>query len=277
MNDEIERLEIEAQRLRQELRGAARDDETRDKIRSKLLVLGREIDARMHRLQELKDSLRDVAGEYRRHYRQPAGGMRRIDHLGGAAYRERGWSALAVGAYDDAARLLAAAADLDPDDHRAQALLAWSFIGLDRADRADEILEELLSAAPDIPLGRMVLGYLQLRTERLEDAVATLSQVAAENADPTAGLYANLYLGMAYSALDRHREAKKCYREALELGPNLTEAYWELGCSHIQEGRPDLARECWRMGGENRYSFWGERCRNGLEDLEAESPTTPST
>lgn len=277
MNDELDRLEMEAQRLREELRGAARDDETRDRIRSKLLVLGREIDARLHRLGELKESLRTVVGEYRRHYRQAAGGTRRIDHLGGAAYRERGWSALAVGAYEDASRLLAAAADLDADDHRAQALLAWSLLGLGRSGRAEEILKDLIPAAPHMPLARMVLGYLQLRTSRPEDAVATLVEAAGDHADPTAVLYAKLYLGMAYAALGNHREAKKCYREALELGPNLTEAYWELGCSHIQEGRPDLARECWRMGGENRYSSWGQRCRSGLEDLEAESPIVSST
>jgi tetratricopeptide (TPR) repeat protein len=96
-----------------------------------------------------------------------------------------------------------------------------------------------------------------------------------DGTDRTATLYANLYLGVVYAERDMHRDAQSFFRKALELGPNLVEAYWELGRSHQREGRDDLARDAWKTGAENRYNPWSERCKVAAERLEEQQGSPP--
>ncbi|MEX2582009.1 MAG: tetratricopeptide repeat protein [Gemmatimonadota bacterium] len=251
---------------------AAGGGANRDAVRDEIVELGREIERGLEELGRMREGLQPLVERYREIFppaaaRPPAG---RIDHLGSSTHRERGWSALASGDYEGAATELRRAVELDPEEPAGLVLLAWANIERSELAEARDLIDSALARSPDSSLARTVRGLLRLAEGRCAEAIEDFSSVTAAGTDRTATLYAHLYLGTAHSRLSRHREAQESFRRALELGPNLTEAHWELGCSHHADGRGDLALEAWRAGGENRFNRWGERCREAVVRLEAE-------
>jgi hypothetical protein len=50
------------------------------------------------------------------------------------------------------------------------------------------------------------------------------------------------------------------------LGPNLVEAYYDLGRAQWFAGQPELARATWEQGaGANRFAPWARRCQELLD------------
>jgi tetratricopeptide (TPR) repeat protein len=238
-------------------------------LRDGILELNRDVDRAMAELERTRASLRPVAERYREAFSRPAvGGASYVDHLGSSTYRERGWSALAGADYERAVRELERAVELDPFNPSNHTLLAWSHLRLQLTESARSALEEALRLDPGHALARTCWGYLLLREGQHAEAIEPLSQVVREGTDPTATLYGTLYLGVVYAERDMHRDAQAFFRRALEMGPNLIEAYWELGRSYQREGRNDLALEAWRAGSSNRFNPWGERCGIAAAHLE---------
>ena len=65
-------------------------------------------------------------------------------------------------------------------------------------------------------------------------------------------------------------DAEAFFRKALALGPNLVEAYFELGRALWLAGRRDEAKQVWIDGDKaNKFNPWGKRCRE-LLDLEVD-------
>lgn len=265
--ERLERLAAELERPKEELAPE------RTRLRDDIVSLFRELETRIEELQALKDQVRPLVDRYREMFAraQPPPPLPRVDHLGSSTYRERGWSALAGGEYERAIGELEKALSLDPDNLSSLAMLAWAHLRLENWEDANTLLIAVLGHDPEHSLGRTCKGYLLLCESRYEEAIERLAGVAEEGTDRTASLYANLYLGVAYSQREMYEEARSYFERALELGPNLTEAYWELGRSRQREGREDLALESWKTGAENRYNPWGERCRAAVEELEAAS------
>lgn len=275
MRDEgsLAELERRLERLRAEL-GEESPVMDRAPLRDEILALHREITGSLERLEALREALKAVVERYRAlHPRDALPSDRpvpvRLDHIGSATYRERGWSAFSGADDERAVREFRRALELDPEEPANAALLAWAYARLDHRERAAPLVEMALERAPTHPVGRTVLGFLQMKAGEYEEAVESLSAVIRDGSDRTAILFANLYLGMVYSQREMHREAQAIFRRAIELGPNHAEAYWELGLSFAQEGRRDRALEAWRAGGANRFNPWGERCRTAAEQLEA--------
>lgn len=259
----LERLRMDLQRPREALAPE------RARVRDEIVGLFRELEARIAELERLRDSVRPLVERYRELFsrEEPVRTQtRRVDHLGSSTYRERGWSALAGGDYERAVTEFEKAIALDPENLLSRAMLGWAHVRLKRLAEARPLLESVLSEDPDHPMGRMVMGYLELGEGRFAEAIEKLAPVARESRDRTAALHANLYLGVVYAERDMHADAQSFFRRALELGPNLTEAYWELGRSHERMGRADLALEAWRKGAENRFNRWGERCRQAVAE-----------
>jgi tetratricopeptide (TPR) repeat protein len=50
-------------------------------------------------------------------------------------------------------------------------------------------------------------------------------------------------MGSSYSRLGNENEAHECYKKALELEPNLSEANLALGVTHNRRGNYELALE----------------------------------
>ncbi len=270
--NEVDTYRSRLEHLRRELDLAGRSGSgDRVRIRDEIVALYRELERTIADFEEVKEQLRPMVEAYRDIFRSPAATATagRADHLGSATYRERGWSALAGADYERAIRELRRAVEFDPENDSALALLAWTHLRMDDLESAGAMLEVVLKRQPDHPLAGVCVGYLRLLEGRFAEAIESLAPIAREGTDPTATLYANLYLGMVYSELAVYRDAQSFFERALALGPNLTEAHWELGRSYEREGRPELALRTWRMGAENRFSPWADQCREAAERLTA--------
>ena len=247
----------------------------REGLRDAIIGLFREIEALIAELGELRDSIRPLVDRYRELFPAVPGaaagapGPRgsgaerttRIDLLGSSTYLERGWNAIAGGNYDTAVLELEKALSLAPGHDRAEALMGWALMRLGRVADARDVLEPLVGRDPGNHIARANLGYVEMREGRFAEAIEHLSAVARDTTDRTASLYAQLYLGIVYAEREMYDDAEAVLTRALEMGPNLIEAYWELGRVHYRAGDKDAAREAWTRGAEtNRFNPWGERC-----------------
>jgi tetratricopeptide (TPR) repeat protein len=290
--DSIEGYLEQIERLGRELELPA--DEfalVRTRVRDELIALVREIDERIGALEAVRSEVRPLVERYRAIGRpEPAAGgaeagegagrtggsgeaaipraPARIDHLGSSTYRERGWSALAGGDYERAVTELERALSLDPANHANLSLLAWAYLRVEQREHARPLIDRVLQEDAEHAQARLCRGYLRLQESRFIEAIQSLTAVAREGTDLTAKLYANLYLGIAHAETGMYRDAEVYFLRALELGPNLTEAYWELGRSRQREGRDELALVAWRAGAANRFNPWGEKCQQAADAME---------
>jgi tetratricopeptide (TPR) repeat protein len=253
-------------------------------LREEIVALFREVEAGIDELSEMRESIRPLVDRYRALFR-PGDGIRppradaprpseprvvRVDHLGSSTYSERGWNAIAGGDYERAERELRKALELAPGNVRARSLLGWALMRSGDLTGASGLLEGVLSDDPHCDLARANLGYVRLREERFAEAIELLSRAARSTTDRTASLYANLYLGMVYARREMYRDACGFFQIAMEMGPNLIEAYWEMGRACLRDGSRDRALEVWRLGAErNRFNPWADRCRGDADRLEA--------
>jgi len=78
-----------------------------------------------------------------------------------------------------------------------------------------------------------------------------------------------------YLEREMYEDAQSFFRKTLTLGPNLIEAYYELGRAYWYAGDQDTARETWDSGlRANRFNPWGKRCQEAL-DLVAQGQEPP--
>lgn len=239
----------------------------REQVRDQILSLFRDTESLIERLSGFREEIRPLVDRYKSTFpKQSAtegGGPAavRVDHLGASTYLERGWSAIAGANYELAVREVGRALQLAPGTSRGEVLLAWAYMRLGQIAEARSLLEGVLAREPDNQLALTNLGYVCLRENRFAEAIEHLATVQRSRADRTAELYAHLYMGMVYTQREMFRDARTLLNRALELGPNLIEAYWELGRSHYEEGDMESALGAWTAGAEkNRFNPWGERC-----------------
>jgi tetratricopeptide (TPR) repeat protein len=107
------------------------------------------------------------------------------------------------------------------------------------------------------------------------EAIEHLSKAIRLDNDKKATLYAHYYLGLVYLAREMYDDAQTFLEKTVALGPNLIEAYYELGRARWFGGDRDRARQAWTAGFDaNRLSPWGKRCRDVL-DLVARGQEPP--
>jgi tetratricopeptide (TPR) repeat protein len=72
-----------------------------------------------------------------------------------------------------------------------------------------------------------------------------------------------------YFEREMYEDAQNFFQKTLALGPNLIEAYYELGRAQWHAEEQDAARETWAQGFKvNKLNTWGKRCKEALERVE---------
>jgi tetratricopeptide (TPR) repeat protein len=252
-----------------------RDD--RDRLKGEIVGLFRDTDEALERLESLKDRIRALVERFKK---VAAGRVARggglvparpqSDHLNSSTHLERGWSAIAAGEYRKAAEEIRRALELAPDDPKAEGLLGWALMGLEQYDQALMTFHKVLMREPNDAMARVNLGYICLKKQIFGEAIEHLSRAIRLNNDRKASLYATFYMGLVYLEREMYEDARSFFRRALEVGPGLIEAHWELGRAYYVEGDAERAAAAWRAGVEaGRYNPWGLRCAEAVECVES--------
>jgi len=183
------------------------------------------------------------------------------DHIGASTFLEKGWSRIAMGDHEAAEQALTRALELSPGDPTAESLLGWALMLQDKFEAALQQFQQVLVREPQNSLARVNVGYLSLKQRRFADAIEHLSRVIRLNNDPKATLYAHFYLGLVYLERDMFEDAQTFFQKTLTLGPNLTEAHFELGRAYWFNGQQAEAMQAWTDGhASNRFNPWGKKC-----------------
>ena len=193
----------------------------------------------------------------------------RVDLLGASTFVEKGWNLLSLGQVPEAIVALQKALALAPGQVEALVLLAWAYVNDGQLDAAHAPLEQARAQAPDDALAVMVWGRWLALQGHFTDADRCLEQAAASG-DGRAALYAHLYRAQLQRTLGAHDAAALTLRQALQKGPNLVQAWYELGRTHWECGRRADAVQAWQSGSAaNKFSPWGKRCAALLDLVSA--------
>jgi tetratricopeptide (TPR) repeat protein len=190
------------------------------------------------------------------------------DHLGASTFIEKGWTRISAGEYAEADAALLKALELSPNDPQAESLLGWSLMLQDRLDDALLSFQKVLVREPQNALARVNVGYICLKKRIFGEAIEHLSRAIRLDNDKKATLYAHFYLGLVYLEREMFEDAQTFFQKTLALGPNLVEAYFELGRAYWFNSQRDEARSTWQAGfAANKFNPWGKRCADAIETV----------
>ncbi|HKG90964.1 MAG TPA: tetratricopeptide repeat protein [Gemmatimonadaceae bacterium] len=192
------------------------------------------------------------------------------DHLGASTFIEKGWSRISLGDYEGAEAALQRALELSPSDPQSESLLGWAQMLQEKYDEALLNFQKVLMRQPANALARINVGYICLKKRIFGEAIEHLSKAIRLDNDRKATLYAHFYLGLVYLEREMFDDAEIFFRKAMVLGPNLIEAYYELGRALWFSGRREDAMQTWRQGfAANKFNPWGKRCAELLKSVES--------
>jgi tetratricopeptide (TPR) repeat protein len=190
------------------------------------------------------------------------------DHIGASTFIEKGWSKLSLGDHEGAEVALRKAIDLSPNDTQAQALLGWALMHQEKYDEALKVFQAVLVKQPDNSLARINIGYISFKKKSFAEAIEHLSRAIRIDNDRKATLYAHFYLGLVYLERDMFEDAQTFFEKTIALGPNLIEAYYELGRAFWFNGQETEAKGAWQRGADtNKFNPWGKKCAEVLKTV----------
>lgn len=248
----------------------------REAIKREIIAHFKEVDGALTVLGELKESIRGLVERFKQQSGAQEGaqapqftGARpavHADHLGASTYIEKGWSLISLGDHTGAIQALTRALSLAPDDSQARSLLGWAQMLNEDYDEALATFSKVLMKEPANSLARINVGYICLKKQIFGEAIEHLSKAIRLANDRKATLYAHFYLGLVYLEREMFEDALSFLTKTLQLGPNLIEAYFELGRAQWFSGQKEDARQTWSDGFKaNRFNPWGKRCQEMLE------------
>lgn len=251
----------------------------RAELKAAIVTLFRRTEVSIEELTAFKETIRALVEGFKT-LPPPVGSTAasvRHDHIGASTFIERGWSALAGGDWRHAEVLLRDALGLDPGNSNAEALLGWALMHQDRGDEALQRCLQVLVREPEHGLARAAIGAICLRKGITGEAIEHLSRAVRAGGDQRATLYANYWLGVAYLQREMVTDAIDVLRRAVALGPNLAEAWTELGRALWLKGEANEARHAWHTGAAIRHSPFAAAARGLLELAESggKVPRTP--
>lgn len=260
--------------------------ELREAIKQEIIALFKEVDQAITELSSLKEEIRVLVDKYKQ-LAQSVGGSQapeftsaapvHADHIGASTFIEKGWSLISLGDYPAAIQALKKALQLSPGETRAESLLGWAQMLNEDYDDALATFEQVLTKEPTNSLARINVGYICLKKKMFAEAIEHLSKAIRLDNDKKATLYAHYYLGLVYLERGMYEDAQTFFQKTLQLGPNLIEAYYELGRAQWLSGDRQAAIGTWEAGHKaNRFSPWGKRCKEML-DLVAQGQELPGS
>ena len=246
----------------------------RDALRAELIAIGRGLELDLAELGSLKDEAKSLVERWKglQGTGAPAFTAERpvvADHIGASTFVEKGWSRISLGDYAGAEESLGKALKLAPDDPQAVSLLGWAQMLQEKYDDALMQFQKVLMREPGNALARINVGYICLKKQIFGEAIEHLSRAIRLDSDRKATLYAHYYLGLVYLERDMFEDAQTFFQKTLALGPNLIEAYFELGRAYWFNGQKDEAVQTWRDGfAANKFNPWGKKCAEVLRAVE---------
>ena len=252
----------------------ATEAEARAQLKGEIIALFRDADSAASAYAAFKDEVKALADRWKRGDGSGANAAHptvsgRVDHLGASTFVEKGWSKLSVGDAAGAEIALRRALELTPANSEAETLLGWAQMLQEQYDSALLTFHNVLMRDPQNTLARTNVGFICLRKKNYGEAIEHLSRAIRLDTDRKATLYAHLYLGMVYREREMYADAEPFFQKALELGPNLLQAWYELGRARWFGGEQAAARAAWQEGANaNKFNPWGKRCAETLAVVE---------
>jgi tetratricopeptide (TPR) repeat protein len=262
-------------------------DTDRDGVKRDIIALFKRVDLALTDLGQIKDEIRGLVERYKQGNSvaptpapQFTGARPAVhaDHLGASTYIEKGWSIISLGDYSGAIQALDKALSLSPGAVEAQSLLGWAQMLHEEYDDALGNFSKVLMKEPANALARINVGYICLKKGIFGEAIEHLSKAIRLDNDRKATLYAHYYLGLVYLEREMYEDAQSFLRKTLKLGPNLIEAYFELGRALWLGGNREEAVRTWTDGYKaNKFNPWAKRCQEMLDVAAAggEVPRSP--
>jgi len=257
-------------------------------IKKDIIALFKQVDGAITDLTAVKEEIRSLVDRYKQaEGREEAGAgaapsfetarpVVQADHIGASTFIEKGWSLISLGDYDGAIQALTKALALSPGEVQAESLLGWAQMLKEDYDDALATLQKVLMKEPGNSLARINLGYVCLKKKIFGEAIEHLSKAIRMANDRKATLYANFYLGLVYLQREMFEDAENFFQRTLDIGPNMIEAYYELGRAQWLCGNPDAAKATWQAGfAANKFNPWGKKCRDLLATVEAGGAPPP--
>jgi len=248
----------------------------REATKREIIAFFKKIDTQITEMTALKEDIRQLVERYKQVAADTAEaaapqftGQRPVvhaDHLGASTYIEKGWSLISLGDHGGAIQSLQKALQLAPGDTQAESLLGWAQMLHEDYDDALHTFSKVLMKEPANSLARINVGYICLKKRIFGEAIEHLSKAIRLDNDKKASLYAHFYLGLVYLQREMYEDAQTFFQKTLTLGPNLIEAYYELGRACWFGGDEDKAKMTWEAGFKaNKFNPWGKKCQETLE------------
>ena len=264
--------------------GTASQPADREALKRDIIALFKRVDAALGDLGQMKEDIRGLVERYKQGAAAEVASAPQFtgarpavhaDHLGASTYIEKGWSLISLGDYAGAIQSLEKALALSPGEIQAQSLLGWAQMLHEDYDDALGTFSRVLMKEPANALARINVGYICLKKRIFGEAIEHLSKAIRLDNDRKATLYAHYYLGLVYLEREMFEDAQTFFRKTLKLGPNLIEAYFELGRALWFAGQRDEAMQTWAEGHKaNKFNPWAKRCKEML-DLAASGGDVP--
>ncbi len=248
----------------------------REVLKRDIIALFKRVDSGLNDLGQMKEDIRGLVERFKQagaaadaaSAPQFTGSRPAVhaDHLGASTYIEKGWSLISLGDYAGAIQSLEKALSLSPGAVQAQSLLGWAQMLHEDYDDALGTFSKVLMKEPANALARINVGYICLKKRIFGEAIEHLSKAIRLDNDRKATLYAHYYLGLVYLEREMFEDAQTFFRTTLKLGPNLIEAYFELGRALWFSGQRDEAQKVWAEGHKaNKFNPWAKRCKEMMD------------
>jgi len=248
----------------------------REAVKREIIAYFKQVDALLAELGELREDIRKLVDRYKQVAASTAEasapeftGSRpalHADHIGASTFIEKGWSLISLGDYAGAIQSLQKALQLAPGETQGESLLGWAQMLHENYDEALQTFQKVLMKEPANSLARINVGYICLKKRIFGEAIEHLSKAIRLDNDKKATLYAHFYLGLVYLQREMYEDAQTFFQKTLKLGPNLIEAYYELGRAYWFGGAAAQAKQIWEQGFKaSKFNPWGKKCQDTLQ------------